>query len=52
MLRICRLHDRFGNYRNRTEAVMGYRPHSRDRRSLDHFQIASHAGYVVPRAST
>ena len=26
VLRICRLHDRFGCYRNRTEAVMGSRP--------------------------
>jgi anti-anti-sigma factor len=26
VLRICRLGDRFPNYRNRTDAVMGYRP--------------------------
>jgi anti-anti-sigma factor len=26
VLRICRLADRFPNYRNRTDAVMGYRP--------------------------
>jgi anti-anti-sigma factor len=26
VLRICRLHDRLPTYRNRTEAVMGYRP--------------------------
>lgn len=26
VLRICRLHDRFPAYRNRTDAVMGHRP--------------------------
>jgi len=26
VLRICRLDDRIPNYRNRTDAVMGYRP--------------------------
>lgn len=26
VLRICRLADRFPSYRNRTDAVMGYRP--------------------------